>query len=100
MRALSLFNTGDVRNIEVSKPPMITGNLLLQIDMVSLCGTDLDSFRGKPYRGDEEVDNTQRVKLRRPILDPISPPISAPTGAIPVKHRRMVVFIRRGTRPR
>jgi threonine dehydrogenase-like Zn-dependent dehydrogenase len=31
----------------VPKPPKIDGSLLLKVQMVGLCGSDLNSFRGK-----------------------------------------------------
>lgn len=47
MRALSLLDAGDARIIDIREPLRIPGDLLLQINMVGLCGTDLNSFRGK-----------------------------------------------------
>lgn len=47
MKALSLFKEGDLRLIDVPEPIPVPGALLLQIEMVGLCGTDLNSFRGR-----------------------------------------------------
>ena len=46
MRALSLTAPGDVRVTNIPLPPDGTGELLLRVEMVGLCGTDLNSFRG------------------------------------------------------
>ena len=46
MRALSLTAPGDVRVTNIPVPPDGTGELLLRVEMVGLCGTDLNSFRG------------------------------------------------------
>jgi threonine dehydrogenase-like Zn-dependent dehydrogenase len=47
MKALSLRNAGDLRIIDIREPITYVGELLLRIDLVGLCGTDLNSFRGK-----------------------------------------------------
>jgi threonine dehydrogenase-like Zn-dependent dehydrogenase len=47
MKALSLHGAADVRFVDISEPLTLPGELLLRIDMVGLCGTDLNSFRGK-----------------------------------------------------
>jgi threonine dehydrogenase-like Zn-dependent dehydrogenase len=47
MRALTLLNAQDAKVIEVKEPRVDAGDLLLKINMVGLCGTDLNSFRGK-----------------------------------------------------
>lgn len=46
MRALSLIAPGDVRITNIPEPETGTEDLLLRVDMVGLCGTDLNSFRG------------------------------------------------------
>jgi len=46
MKALSLVAVGDVRLTDKSEPTALPGELLLRVDMVGLCGTDLKSFRG------------------------------------------------------
>jgi threonine dehydrogenase-like Zn-dependent dehydrogenase len=46
MKALSLYGPGDARIVSVPEPVQEAGHLLLRIDMVGLCGTDLNSFRG------------------------------------------------------
>ncbi len=46
MRALSLIAPGDVRVTEIPGPQKGTDDLLLRVEMVGLCGTDLNSFRG------------------------------------------------------
>ncbi len=47
MKALSLVAAGEVRVIDVAEPHRNDGDLLLRVDMVGLCGTDLNSFRGR-----------------------------------------------------
>ncbi len=46
MRALSLIAPGDVRVTNIPEPEKGKDDLLLRIEMVGLCGTDLNSFRG------------------------------------------------------
>ncbi len=46
MRAVALEAPGIARLIDIPKPEPQTGELLLQVEMVGLCGTDLNSFRG------------------------------------------------------
>lgn len=46
MKALALINKGDARIVEIPEPVVSAQELLLQVDMVGLCGTDLNSFRG------------------------------------------------------
>src|ERR1700761_5315382 len=47
MKAVSLVGIGEARVIEVPEPQKLPGELLLKVEMVGLCGTDLNSFRGK-----------------------------------------------------
>ncbi len=47
MKALSLIGTGEARVIETREPQPLPGEILLKVEMVGLCGTDLNSFRGK-----------------------------------------------------
>ncbi|MEG9438293.1 zinc-binding alcohol dehydrogenase family protein [Edaphobacter sp. HDX4] len=47
MKAVSLLRAGEARVIETSEPENLSGELLLKVEMVGLCGTDLNSFRGK-----------------------------------------------------
>ena len=47
MKALSLLGEGDARITEIAEPVRRAGELLLQVEMVGLCGTDLNSFRGR-----------------------------------------------------
>jgi threonine dehydrogenase-like Zn-dependent dehydrogenase len=47
MKAVSLLGTGEVRVVETHEPQRGAGELLLKVEMVGLCGTDLNSFRGK-----------------------------------------------------
>ncbi|MEO8735488.1 MAG: alcohol dehydrogenase catalytic domain-containing protein, partial [Edaphobacter sp.] len=47
MKALSLFNAGNAQITEIAEPKANSGDLLLRIAMVGLCGTDLNSFRGR-----------------------------------------------------
>jgi threonine dehydrogenase-like Zn-dependent dehydrogenase len=46
MRALSLVAPGDLRVTEIPEPGLEDGELLLRVDMVGMCGTDLNSYRG------------------------------------------------------
>jgi len=47
MNAVSLVGTGEARVIETREPQKLPGELLLKVEMVGLCGTDLNSFRGR-----------------------------------------------------
>ncbi len=47
MKALSLNAPGDLRLTDTEEPPSTANDLLLRVEMVGLCGTDLNSFRGK-----------------------------------------------------
>ena len=47
MKALSLTEPGSARIVEVPEPLETDGELLLRVEMVGLCGTDLNSFRGR-----------------------------------------------------
>jgi len=47
MKALSLFGAGDARITDVAEPVLRSGDLMLKVEMVGLCGTDLNSFRGR-----------------------------------------------------
>ena len=47
MKALRLFEAGDVRIVNVAEPVQRVGEVLLRVEMVGLCGTDLNSFRGR-----------------------------------------------------
>jgi 2-desacetyl-2-hydroxyethyl bacteriochlorophyllide A dehydrogenase len=47
VKAVALIGAGDVRIIDTPAPRLHSGNLLLKVEMVGLCGTDLNSFRGK-----------------------------------------------------
>ncbi len=47
MKALSLIETGNARVIDVPEPHRTAGDVLLKVEMVGLCGSDLNSFRGK-----------------------------------------------------
>lgn len=47
MKAVTLVAEGDVRILDIQEPIRKPGELLLRVDMVGLCGTDLNSFRGK-----------------------------------------------------
>jgi threonine dehydrogenase-like Zn-dependent dehydrogenase len=46
MKAVSLQAAGQARVVEVDEPVRRPGELLLKVEMVGLCGTDLNSFRG------------------------------------------------------
>lgn len=47
MRAVSLQGPGQAEVIELREPTRGPGELLLKVEMVGLCGTDLNSFRGR-----------------------------------------------------
>jgi len=47
MKALSLLNAGDARITEIAEPARAEDGLLLKVEMVGLCGSDLNSFRGR-----------------------------------------------------
>jgi threonine dehydrogenase-like Zn-dependent dehydrogenase len=47
MKALSLMDAGNAGITEVAEPKVQSGELLLKVEMVGLCGTDLNSFRGR-----------------------------------------------------
>ncbi len=47
MKALSLSGPGVARIVDIPDPLKQAGDLLLKIEMVGLCGTDLNSFRGR-----------------------------------------------------
>jgi threonine dehydrogenase-like Zn-dependent dehydrogenase len=47
MRAVALRGPGQAEVIELAEPEQRSGELLLKVEMVGLCGTDLNSFRGK-----------------------------------------------------
>jgi threonine dehydrogenase-like Zn-dependent dehydrogenase len=47
VRALTITEPGHAEIRSVPKPPKIDGSLLLKVQMVGLCGSDLNSFRGK-----------------------------------------------------
>src|ERR1700744_2507908 len=46
MRAVSLERPGYAELVDLCEPPQQPGELLLRVEMVGLCGTDLNSFRG------------------------------------------------------
>ena len=47
MKALSLLGEGSVKITEIAEPTPNKGDLLLKVEMVGLCGSDLNSFRGR-----------------------------------------------------
>jgi threonine dehydrogenase-like Zn-dependent dehydrogenase len=47
MNALTLTEAGHVSITQVPEPKPAPGELLLKVEMVGLCGTDLNSFRGR-----------------------------------------------------
>ena len=47
MKAVALLGPGQVQVREVPEPVQQLGDLLLRVEMVGLCGTDLNSYRGK-----------------------------------------------------
>ena len=47
MRAVSLQGPGHAEVVDLREPVRRAGELLLRVEMVGLCGTDLNSFRGR-----------------------------------------------------
>jgi threonine dehydrogenase-like Zn-dependent dehydrogenase len=47
LKAVSLVSAGDARVIDTPEPRKRQGDLVLKVEMVGLCGTDLNSFRGR-----------------------------------------------------
>lgn len=47
MKALSLLTPGEAKIVEIEEPKDAAANLLLKVQMVGLCGSDLNSFRGR-----------------------------------------------------
>jgi len=47
MKALTLLAAGDARILDIPEPTPQPNELLLQVEMAGLCGTDLHSFRGR-----------------------------------------------------
>jgi threonine dehydrogenase-like Zn-dependent dehydrogenase len=47
MKALSLTGAGQARVVNLPEPVKKAGDVLLKVEMVGLCGTDLNSFRGR-----------------------------------------------------
>lgn len=47
MKAVTLTSPGQVHLTQITEPERRAGDLLLQVNLVGLCGTDLNSYRGK-----------------------------------------------------
>jgi len=47
MKAVVVQEPGNAMLVDIPEPSEATGNTLLQIRMIGLCGTDLNTFRGK-----------------------------------------------------
>ncbi len=47
MKAVALISPGQAEVTELAEPAAEAGKLLLRVEMVGLCGTDLNSYRGK-----------------------------------------------------
>ena len=47
MKALTLLHPGQAEITNIQEPTRLADEVLLQIEMVGLCGTDLNSFRGR-----------------------------------------------------
>lgn len=47
MKAVSLTEAGQARVVEIAEPVREKGEVLLRVERVGLCGTDLNSFRGR-----------------------------------------------------
>ncbi len=47
MKSVTLTAPGHIHLVDIPEPQRQPGDLLLRVEMVGLCGTDLNSFRGK-----------------------------------------------------
>jgi 2-desacetyl-2-hydroxyethyl bacteriochlorophyllide A dehydrogenase len=47
MKALTLISEGHAKIVDVAEPSRKPGDILLKVEMIGLCGTDLNSFRGR-----------------------------------------------------
>jgi threonine dehydrogenase-like Zn-dependent dehydrogenase len=47
MKAVAVYEPGNARLVDIPEPSNGQGQTLLQIRMIGLCGTDLNTFRGK-----------------------------------------------------
>jgi threonine dehydrogenase-like Zn-dependent dehydrogenase len=81
MRALSLVAPGDLRVAELPEPDGSEGDLLLRVDMVGMCGTDLNSYRG----------NNPLVSYPRVIGHEIAATVAEGSAAVPAGTRVTVV---------
>lgn len=51
MKALVFYGAGDVRYVDVETPEPKQGEVLIRVKAVSICGSDLNGYRGKsPFR--------------------------------------------------
>ena len=85
MKALTLTAAGHAAITEAREPILQPGQLLLKVEMVGLCGTDLNSFRGRnplityPRILGHEIAGscrgvTERVERRQPCAQQRSRP--------------------------
>jgi len=47
MRATQLYNTGDIRTVDVPIPPPAPGEVLVRVEAAGICGTDRHLYRGE-----------------------------------------------------
>ncbi|AFL89154.1 theronine dehydrogenase-like Zn-dependent dehydrogenase [Terriglobus roseus DSM 18391] len=47
MKAVALVASGDARVVDIAEPQGAPGDVLLKVEMIGLCGTDLNSYRGR-----------------------------------------------------
>lgn len=47
MRATQLFNTGDIRTVDVPVPTPAPGELLIKVEAAGICGTDRHLYKGE-----------------------------------------------------
>lgn len=55
MKALQIVNPGKIRRIEMEKPVPQAGEVLLKLNYVGFCGSDLNTFRGRNAMAKPEV---------------------------------------------
>lgn len=55
MKALQIVKPGEIRQIEMEKPVPQAGEVLLKLNYVGFCGSDLNTFRGRNAMAKPEV---------------------------------------------
>lgn len=52
MKAIQIFHNQELRVIDIEDPkPLAAGEVLLQLQYVGFCGSDLNTFRGTQHHG-------------------------------------------------